>query len=231
MEAVLGYKPSFWRRAGHAVANEFMHVLPAVLFFTAGFNLIVFSVNLALAAYFIRVSSFLIATGAALIVGKVVLVADKLPFLRRFDTAPLIWPILFKTAVYWALVFVARIIEAFVKYWISYGHPAGFLQYLVDEFSWSRFAFVQIWILVLFLIYTSGVELNALFGQDELYKLMFVRGSTKAKLSRRQRIRTLVHLNRLTQRYTEAELKDAASPAHAALLDNIITLVRDKPRL
>lgn len=228
MEAVSGYKTSFWRRAGHVVAKEFMHVLPAVLFFAAGFNLIVFSMNLALAEYFIRFSGFVVATGAALIVGKVVLVADKLPFLRRFDKAPLIYPILFKTAVYWALVFVARIIEAFVKYWVSSGHPAGFLQYLADHFSWYRFEFVQIWILVLFLIYTSCVELNALFGQDELYKIMFVRGSTKAKLSRRQRIRTLVHINRLTQRYTEEELKDVHNPAHAALLGNIITLVRDK---
>jgi hypothetical protein len=228
MEAVSGYKPSFWRRAGHAVAKEFMHVLPAVLFFAAGFNLIVLSMNLALAAYFIRFSSFMVATGSALIVGKVVLVADQLPFLRRFDTAPLIRPILFKTIVYWALVFVARIIEAFVKYWISSGHAAGFLQYLADHFSWYRFAFIQIWILVLFLIYTTGAELNALFGQDELYKLMFLRGSTKAKLSRRQRIRALVHLNRLTARYTEEEIKDAHSPAHAALVDDIITLVRDK---
>lgn len=37
--------------------------------------------------------------------GKAVLVAEKMPFMRRFDGAPLIQPILFKTVVYWAFVF------------------------------------------------------------------------------------------------------------------------------
>jgi hypothetical protein len=39
------------------------------------------------------------------VAGKAVLVADKMPFMRRFDGAPLIQPILFKTVVYWAFVF------------------------------------------------------------------------------------------------------------------------------
>jgi len=35
--------------------------------------------------------------GPALVVGKSVLVANAMPFLRRFDTAPIIQPVLFKT--------------------------------------------------------------------------------------------------------------------------------------
>jgi hypothetical protein len=48
----------------------------------------------------------MLATTMALVVGKAVLVANVLPFLHRFDTAPLIRPILFKTIVYWAVVFL-----------------------------------------------------------------------------------------------------------------------------
>src|SRR5262249_40282103 len=55
---------------------------------------------LILAQYGQQFASFMIATTAALVVGKAVLVANVLPFLRRFDTAPLIQPILFKTVVY-----------------------------------------------------------------------------------------------------------------------------------
>ena len=33
--------------------------------------------------------------------GKAVLVVDNLRFMRRFDGAPLIQPILFKSAIYW----------------------------------------------------------------------------------------------------------------------------------
>jgi hypothetical protein len=50
----------------------------------------------------------MIATTAAVVVGKSVRVANALPFLRRFDRAPMIKPVLFKTIVYWAVVFLVR---------------------------------------------------------------------------------------------------------------------------
>jgi hypothetical protein len=46
----------------------------------------------------------MVATLTALIVDKSVLIANAMPFLRRFDTAPTIQPILFKTIFYWAAV-------------------------------------------------------------------------------------------------------------------------------
>ena len=230
MNADSGDKPPFWRRAGRFIAHEFMEARPAILFFAAWFTLIVFSMNLVLAAYLVRFAGFMVATGAALVVGKAVLVANKLPFLRRFDTQPLIRPILFKTIVYTLLVMAARLIERFIKYWIHAGHAAGFVAYALSKFTWHKFFFIQIWILVLFLIYTTVSEFNALFGQGELYKLLFVRRSTEAKLTRRQRVRTLVHLSRLTGRYTMEEFKDVTSAAHRALVSDIVALVRDKPR-
>ena len=44
-------------------------------------------------------TNFFGATLAALLVGKAVLVVDNLPFMRRFDGAPLIQPILYALAV------------------------------------------------------------------------------------------------------------------------------------
>jgi hypothetical protein len=66
-----------------------------------GVNFIVFTTNLLVAQYFVAVSNFMLATIAALIVGKAVVVANKIQLLRRYDRAPLIQPILFKTAFYW----------------------------------------------------------------------------------------------------------------------------------
>jgi hypothetical protein len=48
------------------------------------------------------------------------------------------------------------------------GAPGGFSAELASTFSWSRFAAVQIWIFVLFLLYVTASELNALFGDGEL---------------------------------------------------------------
>jgi hypothetical protein len=159
--------------------REFRAVLPPTAFFFIGFNLILFTKRLFLADYLIEYTGFLIATTGALIVGKVVLVADKMPLLRRFDHAPLAYPILFKSAVYTLFVLVARLIEALVHYLVQGGVLGGgrFVQYVLGNFSWAHFTAVQLWIFVLFLIYVAANELNILLGEGELFKILFKRRS------------------------------------------------------
>jgi hypothetical protein len=118
------------------------------------------------------------------------MVANALPFFRRFDTAPIVQPVLFKTVIYWAVVFLVRFLEKLGKYWFTGGTLSGIPEYVAKHFSWNRFVAIQIWIFVLFLIYTIGAELNSLFGNGELIKILFTRRSSELKLSRRQRIRT-----------------------------------------
>ena len=157
------------------VLKELREVVPPTLFFAVGFNLIVFTTDLILADYLLKVGSFIVATMAALVVGKAVLVANAMPFLRRFDRAPLIRPVLFKTLVYWLVVFAVRFLEKLIEYFIAGGRPSGIADYVVTHFTWHRFAAVQIWIFVLFLVYTSVAELNARLGEGELRKIFFTR--------------------------------------------------------
>src|SRR5208283_6039418 len=118
------------------------------------------------------------------------------------NTAPLIWPVLYKTAVYFAVVFVVRFLEKLIEYAMHGGSLAGLPDYVTTHFTWHRFLAIQIWILVLFLIYTFITELNALFGDGELYRILFTWRSSDLKLTRRQRIRTLTKLSRLTEAHT-----------------------------
>jgi hypothetical protein len=63
------------------------------------------------------------------------------------------------------VVFIARLLEHFVRFWLIEHNPVGnFLPHMVATFSWHRFAAIQIWILVLFLIYVTASELNHLFA-------------------------------------------------------------------
>src|SRR6516165_7367104 len=94
----------FVRRAGTFLLREFLEILPPTIFFFIGFNLIVLTTNLILADYGAQVANFMIATASALIVAKALLVANAMPVIRRYDRAPLIRPILFKTVFYWAAV-------------------------------------------------------------------------------------------------------------------------------
>jgi hypothetical protein len=224
-------QPRWLTRVGRALLREFRHVLPPTIFFFIGFNLILFTKRLILEQYLIEFSGFAIATVAALIVGKVVLVADKMPFLRRFDHASLAQPILFKAVVYTFLVFVARLLEAFIHYVIGGGAVGrgGFIEQQLASFSWHQFIATQMWIFVLFLIYVTASEINQLLGDGELYKIFFTRRSTELKSTRRQRIRLLVRLSRLTEAYSIETLGNPTSAPHAELVA-ILRRLTPEPR-
>jgi hypothetical protein len=160
--------------------KELKEVLPPTAFFVVSFNLLVLTTDLVLADYARTFFSFLVATTTALVVGKSVLVADALPPLRRFNTAPIIQTVLFKTIVYWAVVFLVRFLEKLVEYLIHGGTLSGIPEYVTAHFTWHRFAAVQIWIFVLFLIYTSIVELNAVLGDGRLGKIFFAGRSSES---------------------------------------------------
>ncbi len=160
------------------LAKEMREVLPPTLFFAVGFAVIELTTQLILDDYLVRFANFMVAIGAALLVGKAVLVANKLPFLRRFDSAPLIRPILFKVVIYTLAVLVVRLLEELIAYWANGGHLGGFAADFVAHFSWHRFVAVQVWIFILFLIYTGMAELNARLGHGELVNIVFTRHAT-----------------------------------------------------
>ena len=214
------------RRVGAWFLHELYEILPPVIFFLAGFNLILLTTNLILADYSAAFGNFMLATTGALVVGKAVLVADTMPFLGRYDRAPLLEPILYKTLVYWVFVFIARLLEALVEF-LMHGHSLGeFLPHLASTFSWHRFAAIQIWIFVLFLIYVTASELNELFGQGELRRIYLTHRRSELQLNRRQRIRELVHLSRLADAHSEQEFHDPTSAAHRQLIEIVRRLAR-----
>jgi len=163
------------------VIQEIKEALPPMIFFAVGFNLIELTTQLVLDDYFTRFANYLVATAAALVVGKAVLLANVLPFLRRFDSAPLIQPILFKTVVYTIVVFLVRFLEKIVEYFVGGGTVASIPDYVASHFSWHFHAALQIWIFVLFLIYTSVTELDARLGHGELARILFRRRSSKPR--------------------------------------------------
>src|SRR3954467_2679248 len=119
------------RRVGAWIVHELQGALPPTVFFFVGFNFIILTTNLLVADYAVAVSSFMLATVAALVVGKAVITANAMPFLKVFDRAPLIQPILFKTGIYWVATFVARLSERFVNFWVVDGRrPGDFAGYL-----------------------------------------------------------------------------------------------------
>ena len=65
--------------------------------------------------------------------------------------------------------------------------------------------------LALFLIYVTASELNHLFGNGELRRLLFTHRPFELQLNRRQRIRELVRLSRLADTHRVEEFRDSTS--------------------
>jgi hypothetical protein len=215
----------FLRRAFDWWLAQVKHALPPTIFFFVGFNFILYSKlyskHLILEEYGVHFSGFLAATVAALLVGKAVLITDNLRFMRRFEGAPMIQPILFKSAIYWLC--------ALIHFLANSGALTDFPTYLVEHFSWLHFVWVQLWLMVLFLVYVATHELNMLFGYGELYRLFFHWRSSEAKLTRRRRIRLLVRLNRLTEANSIEAISERGSPAYGELVD-ILRELASPPR-
>src|SRR6516162_3310141 len=202
------------RRIGARLLHEAREALPPTIFFFIGFNFIVLTTNLLVAQYLVAVSNFMLATMAALVVGKAVLVANKMSLLRRYDRAPLIQPILYKTAFYWVIVFLARLLERFVHFAFEGNPPRDFPSYLITTFSWHRFLAISLWILVLFLIYVTASEFSHLFGPGEIPRLLLMSRPSELQLTRRQRMRELLRLSRLADAHSRDEFGDPANPAY-----------------
>jgi len=225
--AEIGGHPNWARRVGVRALHEARQAAVPTLFFFVGFNLLGLRTNLLVAQYLVAVSNFMLATMAALVVGKAVLVANNLPFIRHYDRAALIWPILFKTGVYWVIVFIARVLERFVQFSLVESNPLGdFPSYLIFTFSWHRFVAISLWIFVLFLIYVTATEFSRLFGPGEIPRLLFTRRPSELQLNRRQRIRELLRLSRLADEHPFDEFRDPASAAHRELIDIVRRLAR-----
>jgi len=226
----IGPSAGFVHRAGAFLLREFLEILPPTIFFFIGFNLIVLTTNLILADYGGQFAGFMIATTSALIVAKALLVANAMPAIRRYDRAPLIRPILFKTFFYWVAVLIVRLIEHWIRYRFSGEYVfGGFVPHVVATFSWDRFIAIQLWILVLFLVYVTASEFNRLFGHGELNRILFNYRPSELQLNRRERIHELVRLGKLADAHSIDELRDPASSAHAQLVDIVRRLAR-RPR-
>ena len=208
------------RRVGAFLLREFLEILPPTIFFLIGFNLIVLTTNLILRDYGEQFATFMIATASALIVAKALLVANAMPVIRHFDRAPLIRPILFKTVFYSMAVFIARMLEHWIEYLFSRDYVfGGFFKHEIEAFSWDRFVAIQLWIVVLFLIYVTASEFNRLFGKRELWDIMFTSRPSELPLNRRQRIFELVRLSKLADTHSIEEFRDPKNAAHAELVE------------
>jgi hypothetical protein len=153
------------------IKHEFLQVLPPTIFFFLAFNIVAITNALLMKGRGIEGASILEATILALIVGKVILVADHIPFINKFPDKPLIYNIVWKTAIYVLAIFLARYLERFIPFISADGGFMEAHQHVIREVIWPRFFAIQIWFTVLLFFYSVLVELVRVLGKERVVRM------------------------------------------------------------
>jgi hypothetical protein len=159
-------------RAVARVKEEIRKILTAAVFFSTGFCLIVLADRLLTRGSGVEIASFARALIGGLIVAKVLLVVDLLPFVHAFPTKPLVHNIIWKSSMYIAGSLVFRYLEPLVKsLFKGMGLAASHFSAL-GEFMLPRFWAIEIWLAMLLVVFVTMQELSRVVGKEKL-RLMF----------------------------------------------------------
>jgi hypothetical protein len=160
--------------------HEMKTLVPPTIYFFCAFNVISFTTNLMVKPYWFALTNFLVASGLALLVGKVVLVVGKFRVIDRFRDAPLIKPILYKTIFYSVMVLIARVLERLTLFAFDADGFGPAFREAIEVFTWRRFAAIQIWLFICFFVYVGAREFAHTLGEERLVDLLFRRRRPRA---------------------------------------------------
>jgi hypothetical protein len=155
------------------IKDELSELLPPTIFFLVAFHIVVLSRALMLLEYGIKVSAIAGATVGALLIGKVVLIADHLPFVNRFPEKPLIYNVAWKTVIYVLGASVVHYLEHLVPVWWREGNLVAANHHLLNKVVWPHFWAIQLWLIVLLFVYCALREFVRAVGRREVMRMFF----------------------------------------------------------
>lgn len=162
------------------VKEEFLAMLSPAIFFFITLQLVSVMRVLMLKGTGISVSSPFQVTIAALMLAKAVVIADLMPFINLYPHKPLIYNVVWKTAIYLLIATLIHYAERFVEFWKAAGSFLAANEKMLAEIVWPHFWAVQILLLVLILFYSTMRELVRVIGRDKALEIFFLGASRTA---------------------------------------------------
>jgi hypothetical protein len=153
------------------IKDELLEIIPPTIFFFVAFNVLTYTKKLMLEQYGIEFSGFITATVGALVVAKVVLLADRIPFINRYPDKPLIYNAAWKTVIYVSVALVVRFLEYLIPHWWHYRNLQVALDHLWRETIWPHFWAIQLWLICLFFVYVSFREFARAVGEEKFFQM------------------------------------------------------------
>ena len=153
--------------------EEFLAVLPPTIFFFIALHIVGLVRVLMTKGTGLPVTSSAQIAIAALIIGKAVLLADLWPPINRFPDKPLIYNIVWKTAIYYVVASVIHYLERLYDFAKEAGGIVAGNEKLLSEIVWPHFWAVQIMLLTLIVMYCTMHELVRVMGREKVMRMFF----------------------------------------------------------
>jgi hypothetical protein len=159
----------------HWLKHEFHEVLPPAIFFLIAFHIVVFDQRLILRQYGLPLSSVVVATVAALLVAKVVVITDMFPLINRFPDKPLIYNVVWKMGIYVVAALLIHYLEYLLPLWWHTRELGAANRLLMGKIVWPHFWAIQLWLVVLLFVYCALRETVRAIGREKMMLMFFGR--------------------------------------------------------
>ncbi len=157
------------------ILHELKSLMPVTAYFLVTAQLLAVTEALMLRQYDIDASVFLTSAVVALVVAKVVVIVDQIGLANQSTALPAISRVFWKVTVYYLAVSVARYAEDWFHVWRKTGSVVGAHSRLVDEIIWPHFWVVQLWLVILLVIFCAYRELDRAVGRGRLIQIFLRR--------------------------------------------------------
>lgn len=153
--------------------KEFESIFPAVLYFFFAINLFKLTFGWIIEGLGQELITFPRTVIVSLIIGKIMLVVEALPFLNKFSGRPLVYTTVWKTFIYSSFGIMFLYLEKLIPLLIKYKDLNIAWDRMLCNIIWPRFISSQIWLVVLFFLFVVFREVNQALGKGKLYKIFF----------------------------------------------------------
>ena len=155
------------------IKEEFYELLPPTIFFFIALHIVALFRVLMLKGTGITLGTSASVTVAALILGKAVVIADLLPFINLYPDKPLAYNVAWKTTIYVLIAMIVHYLERLVDFWREAGGFIAGNEKLLSEIVWPHFWAIQLFLVVVILMYCMMREVVRAIGGDKMRRMFF----------------------------------------------------------
>lgn len=166
-------KPRMMSGVVARLKGEVYKSLVAAVYFSTGFCIIILHNRLLTEGSGIEIAGFARALVGGVLVAKVLLSVDMLPFVDAFPHRPLVYNIVWKSSLYLAASVVFLYMEPFLRNLIKGVGPYSSYSRAWQELTLPRTWAIVIWLAVLLLVFVTMREMRRVIGKDQM-KYMFI---------------------------------------------------------